>query len=182
VHQIIRGVAAVSLLAAVGAAFAADSGTEWRITTSFSGMGMNMPSRVSQSCVAGTQQNQPPPATQGDCQTSELSRNDSTVRYAVQCKNMKGTGEITYSADHYVGKFDMQSDRGTMTISYQGQKVGPCDPQAGSQVKAGIDAGASEVKGAATDVATDAAQSVKDDATQSAKNKAENALKGLFSH
>jgi len=195
------------LLAAASMAAVADPGVQWRVTTSMSGLGMNMPSRISDICVTGNKQDQPPPSGQGDCQYTEMSRTGSTVHYVVRCKNMKGAGDISYAADHYSGKFDMQSDRGKLSATYEGQKLGTCEntqaqsgtgsdatakgaanrsaaPGAsstvGSELQSAAVAGASQVKDAATDVASDAAQSAKDDATQSVKDKVENKLKGLF--
>jgi len=194
VHHIVRGFAVLSLVTAAGTAIASDPGTQWRITTSMSGMGMNLPSRVTESCVTGSKQDQPAPTAQSDCQFTETSRVGSTVQFAVQCKSMKGTGTISYGADHYSGKFDMQSDRGVMSVTYDGQKLGSCDATqskgtagnssavtgatsaVGSEVKDTASAGATQVKDAATGVASDAAQSAKDGATQSVQEKTQSLL------
>lgn len=195
-HHTLRVLTFMSILAATGAAMAADPGAnaKWRITTSMTGMGMSMPARVVEMCISADKQNQPPPSGQGECQYTQISRSGATVSYSVQCRTMKGTGQITYSADRYSGKFDLQSDQGALSATYEGEKIGSCDlsesntgsaaPSAmsavGSQVKSGVVEGAGEVKAAAADVATDATQAVKDEATQSVTDKAVNALKGLF--
>ncbi len=204
----IRNVALVLSLTATAVAAAADPGTKWRVTTSMSGLGMNMPARVTEMCVTGSKQDQPPPTGQSDCSYTELSRSGSTVRYAVQCSTMKGPGEISYDADHYRGKFDMHSVQGAMSATYEGQRLGTCDgtkvaggtqskatasqggstpdannsalTSASSELGSGLASGAGEIKDAASEVAADAAQSVKDDAKESVKDKAEDALKGWF--
>ena len=161
----LRTLVFVSMVAAAGGARAADTGTLWHVTTSMSGMGMNMPSRGTDMCVAGSQQNQPPPGGQSDCHYTEVSRSGSTVRYAVQCNTMKGTGEISYSADRYTGKFDMQSSRGDMSVTYEGQRVGTCDaaqangaPHASgaAQTSSGAQAAAGALSGAASTAASSA--------------------------
>jgi hypothetical protein len=197
VHQIVRGLTVAALVTAAGVALAGDSGTKWRITTSMSGMGMSLPSRVTESCVTGSGQDQPAPTAQSDCQFTETSRSGATVQFAVQCKSMKGTGTISYASDHYSGKFDMQSDRGAMSVTYDGQKLGSCDATqanasaagsaassaasaVGSEVKDAAAAGATEVKDAATEVASDAAQSAKDTANQAVQDKVQDKVQGVL--
>jgi hypothetical protein len=194
VHHIVRGLAVVTLITAAGRALAGDPGTQWQITTSMSGMGMSLPSRVTETCVTGSKQDQPAPTAQNDCHFTETSRSGPTVQFAVQCKSMRGTGTISYGADHYSGKFDMQSDRGAMSLTYEGQKLGSCDgaqssssggnssavsgatSAVGSEVKDAASAGATEVKDAATGVATEAAQSAKDGANQAVQDKVQGVL------
>ncbi len=125
-HPHIRTLALVFMVAATGTVAAADTGTLWHVTTSISGPGMSPPARVTDVCVTGGKQDQPPPAGQSDCQYTELSRSGTTVRYAVQCSTMKGTGEISYTPDHYSGKFDMQAAQGAVSATYEGRKLGTC--------------------------------------------------------
>ena len=193
-HHIARGLAIATLVTAAGTAAASDPGTQWRITTTMTGMGMSPPSRVTESCVTGSKQAQPTPTAQSDCQFTETSRSGPTVQFAVQCKSMRGTGTISYGADRYSGKFDMQSERGAMTVTYDGQKLGSCDATlsngsvgsssavsgaasaVGSEVQDTVSAGATQVKDTATEVASDAAQSAKDGATQAVQEKTQGLL------
>jgi hypothetical protein len=187
--------AACALMACV--AIAGTPGSQWRFTVSISAPGLNLPAQLSEMCVTGSSQDRPLPSGQNGCKYTELSHSGNTVRYAVECKAMKGTGEITYGADHYVGKFDMQGEHGAVSATYAGQKLGTCDsPRANNAAPSGavssnsssvaaaagnaVSTAGSEVKDVATDAATDTAQSAKDDATQSVKEKASSVLKGLF--
>ncbi len=208
-NRLIGSMVLISVAAAAGQSFAADPGTRWRVTTSMSGLGFDVPPRVVETCAVGDRQAQPPPTAQKDCKFTELSRDGSTVRYSVHCSTMDGAGEITYGADHYSGKFNMQMPRGTVTATYEGEKLGSCNgteantnaglngsssqsgintssggamSTVGSAVKSGVATGAGEIKDTATEVATDATQSAKDDAKESVKEKAESALRGLFNH
>ncbi len=193
-----------AILMAVSVANAGNPGTQWRITVSVSASGMSSPAHVSEMCVTGGGQDQPaPPSGQNDCKYTELARSADTVRYAIECKAMKGTGQMTYSADHYLGKFDLQGEHGPVSSTYEGQKLGTCNSaqaNSGALSNAGaanssaaassvgvaavagnaLSTAGSETKDAVKDVATDTAQSAQDDAKQAVKDKATSVLKGLF--
>ena len=193
----IRCLTIAVILAAAATVAAANPGSKWRITVSVSAQGMSLPAQVSEMCVAGGGQDPPPPPSgQNDCQYTETARTGNTVRYAIECKAMKGTGQISYSADHYSGKFDLQGEHGPVSSTYEGQKLGTCDAAqasnatrssaadtSSSSVAAAANAASAvgtEVKDTAAAAATDAAQSAKDDAKESVKDKATGVLKGLF--
>lgn len=113
------------------AALAAAPGTKWRITVSMNGMGMNLPPHTMNICATGEQQDRPPPSMQNsNCSVTQVSQSGNTVRYALHCtgpEKMDGSGEITYTADHYTGHFDVQTAHGAMSTTYDGQKLGACD-------------------------------------------------------
>lgn len=106
------------------------SGTQWRVTTTMTGMGMSLPARTTEVCSKGDEQDRPtPPSSNPDCATTEVARSGNSIKYSVKCTGkdpMEGVGQITYGKDQYTGNFNIKTARGDMSMNYQGQKVGPC--------------------------------------------------------
>lgn len=118
-------------LAAARAADGSENGTKWRVTTSMSGLGMNLPARTTEICATGDQQDRPSPASQNkDCSFTETSHSGNTVKYAMRCTGreaMQGEGEVTYTPDHYTGHFHLKMSSGEMSMTYEGTKLGACN-------------------------------------------------------
>lgn len=121
---------AIFALPLTAAVVHAGPGTEWRVTTSMSGMGMSAPARSREICATGADQNRPAPVAQSsDCTFTPLGSSGGTTRYAMRCSraNLRGTGAIHYEPGHYQGLFDVNTPHGAMTLRYEGQKLGACD-------------------------------------------------------
>ncbi|HEY4211087.1 MAG TPA: DUF3617 family protein [Steroidobacteraceae bacterium] len=114
------------------AADAPPTGTRWEVTTSMNGMGISLPGQVTQVCSTGDHQDKPlpPQSKQNNCSYTQLSQTGNSAKYAIKCGGdhpMEGTGEMTYSSDHYTGKFNLNAGpQGQMAMTFEGRKMGTC--------------------------------------------------------
>ncbi len=126
---------ALVLILLPGLAARADSpstaGTRWEVTTSMNGMGMSLPSQVSQVCATGDKKERPgpPESKNSNCTSTLLSQTATAAKYAIKCTGkqpMEGTGEMVYGPGHYKGTFNLNAGQGQMTMTFEGNSKGPC--------------------------------------------------------
>ncbi len=69
--------------------------------------------------------------TEKNCEVYDIKRTGNTQTFKMRCTGkdaMEGAGEFTYvGKDHYTGKMQVKTGGETMTMSYEGQKLGSCD-------------------------------------------------------
>lgn len=126
-----RRLAAVLFFAAAAAAAAPDSGDRYRVTTTMRMAGMAMPASSTEVCTARAQ----PVSEQSiprdkDCVVQNFRVQGSKATYHIVCtgKNaMTGDGEMETLADGYRGSINAQVDGETISMSYQGKRIGACD-------------------------------------------------------
>jgi hypothetical protein len=124
----------VLLIAQCAAAQAPVPGNLWETTTQMDmpGMGMSMPARTQQACLAKNS-DQPPVSSppDSDCTMSDVHSANGKTTWKMKCTGkqaMTGEGEIAYQGqDSYNGKMTMTMDAGTMTMKMSGKRLGDCD-------------------------------------------------------
>lgn len=113
-------------------AVAADAppGEKWKVTTSMQMAGMSMPGRSSEFCKQPGDDNVPV-KTDSNCEVYDVKRTGNTQTFNMRCTGkdaMEGTAEFTYlNKDSYKGKMQVKAQGQTMTMAYEGQKLGACD-------------------------------------------------------
>jgi hypothetical protein len=126
--------AAAGMLMALSAG-AADPipGDLWENTTQMemSGMGMAMPARTQQSCLAKSSNEPPVSAPDKNCEMYDVNSSGGTTRWKMRCTGqqaMTGEGEITYQGrDSYDGRMTMSMDGQSMNMKMSGKRIGDCD-------------------------------------------------------
>jgi hypothetical protein len=107
--------------------------------------GMTMPPMKSTQCITKEQANDPKNLAPGrpqrggqvgsndNCTFTDYKEVGNKVTWSMKCggaQPMSGTGEITYSADSYVGQMVMNIERGgqsmQVTNKYNGKRTGDC--------------------------------------------------------
>jgi hypothetical protein len=123
---ILLACASVSLAVAA----AASQGEKWKITSSVQMEGMSMPGQSAEICKEPGEDTVPV-RTESNCQVYDVTRSGNVQNFKMRCTGkdaMEGTGQFTYlGKDHYQGKMQMKVEGETMTMSYEGQKLGSCD-------------------------------------------------------
>lgn len=108
----------------------APAGEKWRVTNSMSMMGMNMPGRTSEICKQPGD-DAPPVTNDKNCQITDVQRRGNQTSMNMHCTGehkVDGTLVLTYMGpDHYSGDMKMQMEGQTMTMKFEGQKLGACD-------------------------------------------------------
>ncbi len=125
--------ALVLTCAGVSLAVAADTppgGEKWKITTSMQMAGMSLPGQSSEFCKAPGEDSAPVKAEK-NCEIYDMKRSGNTQSFKMRCTGkdaMEGSALFTYlSSDHYTGKMDVKTGGETMSMAYEGQKLGACD-------------------------------------------------------
>lgn len=122
--------AGASLAFAHGASAQTPTGEKWKITTSMQMSGMSMPGRSSEVCKQPGDDSVPI-QTDKNCEVYDIARNGNVQSFKMRCTGkdaMEGSAELTYlGPDHYQGKMLVNAQGGTMTMAYEGQKLGSCD-------------------------------------------------------
>jgi hypothetical protein len=121
--------------AGVSLAVAADTpqsakGEKWKVTSSMQMAGMSLPAQSSEFCKEPGA-DAVPVKTDKNCEVYDVTRSGNVQSFKMRCTGkdaMEGTGQFTYlGADHYQGKMQVKTGGETMTMSYEGQKLGACD-------------------------------------------------------
>jgi uncharacterized protein DUF3617 len=113
-------------------AFAAGDtpGEKWKVTSSVQMSGMSMPSNSTEICKQAGDDSVPV-KTDKNCEVYDVARSGNTQSFKMRCTGkdaMEGAGQITYDGkDRYKGKMTVNAEGTTMTMSYEGQKLGACD-------------------------------------------------------
>ena len=113
-------------------AVAADTpqGEKWKITSSMQMAGMSVPGQSSEICKQPGEDNVPVKAEK-NCEVYDVKRTGNTQTFKMRCTGkdaMEGTAEFTYlGKDSYKGKMQVKAQGETMTMAYEGQKLGACD-------------------------------------------------------
>lgn len=124
---LLLGCVATSLALAQGAT----PGEKWRVKTSMQMSGMSMPGQTMEICKP-TDTDSVPMKTDDNCQIYDVKRTGNTQSFKMRCTGeepVEGSAEFTYlGADRYQGKMLMNMRGETMTMAYEGQKLGgACD-------------------------------------------------------
>lgn len=124
-------VAALSCLSASLAA-APDSGDRYRVTTTMQMAGMSMPAgKPVEVCTAKAQPvSQQAIPKDKDCDVQNFRIEGSKASYHIVCtgKNaMTGDGEMETLPDGYRGSMKAQVEGQSITMSYEGKRIGGCD-------------------------------------------------------
>jgi hypothetical protein len=119
--------AAASLALAQGAT----PGEKWRIKSSMQMSGMSMPAQTMEICKP-TNADAVPVKTDDNCQVYDMKRTGNTQSFKMRCTGeepVEGSAEFTYiGSDRYQGKMLMNMRGETMTMAYEGEKLGgTCD-------------------------------------------------------
>ena len=121
------------------AAASAEPGELWEITSKsdIPGMPMDMPTTITQACLAKGAATDPRQSTQSkECKVTHVKTKGKTTTWRVRCTHnkevMRGYGKITYTDDSYKGEVHFKGMSGghpiKMTTYYSGKKVeGKCD-------------------------------------------------------
>lgn len=153
---------------AVKAAPAEEPGDLWQVTinmTMAGAEGMTLPPRTIQVCTSHTWSKPPVGESQGkqDCTTTDFSTSGATSKWKVVCAGpppMSGEGTVTRKgADAYSGTTTMHSPDGTMTMNYDGKRIGDCDAAETKRQRAAVQAQASAMQQQAADAQKQACES-----------------------
>jgi hypothetical protein len=119
--------------AGISLAVAADvpqGGEKWKVTSSMQMGGMSLPGQSTELCKDPAADSIPV-KTEKNCEVYDNKRTGNTQTFKMRCTGkdaMEGAGEFTYvGKDHYTGKMQVKTGGETMTMSYEGQKLGSCD-------------------------------------------------------
>jgi hypothetical protein len=100
----------------------------WETTMQMEMPGMSMPAMKSTQCVTKAQLQDPvktlPSASPG-CTMSDYKADGTKVSWKMACKEMAGTGEITFKGDSYEGLMNVTSPH-VMSMKMSGKRVGDC--------------------------------------------------------
>jgi hypothetical protein len=107
---------------------------KWKVTMQMEmpGMPMKMPPMSFEVCLTEEDLKDPQKAVpndpKSDCKVGDYKIDGNTVTWTVDCpkQKMKGAGEITFSAESYSGKMDMQMGEQEMSTKYSGKWMGTC--------------------------------------------------------
>jgi hypothetical protein len=105
-------------------------GEKWKITSSMQMAGMSMPGMSSEICKQPGEDSAPI-KTDDNCQIYDMKRTGNVQSFKMRCTGkdkVEGSAQFTYlGADRYQGKMEMTTQGETMTMAYEGQKLGQCD-------------------------------------------------------
>jgi len=127
-----RAFAAAALLCCCAGSAAADSGDRYRVTTTMEMAGMSMPAgKPVEVCTARAQ----PVSEQAipkdkDCAISDFRIEDSKASYRIACTGrnaMTGEGTMETLPNGYRGSMKAQVEGQSITMKYQGERIGGCD-------------------------------------------------------
>jgi hypothetical protein len=129
--HILKGLLLGCTAASLAMAQGATPGEKWRVKTSMQMSGMSMPGQTMEICKP-TDADSVPMKTDDNCQVYDVKRTGNTQSFKMRCTGeepVEGSAEFTYlGADRYQGKMLMNMRGETMTMAYEGQKLGgTCD-------------------------------------------------------
>lgn len=108
-----------------------EPGERWENTIQMTMEGMSMPPTTTQTCrPRNADWNEPPGATQDDCEVAGWKMTGSTATWSIRCKDgTTGTGEATFDGrQSYHGTMTVKSSEGTATMKLSGRLLGgDCD-------------------------------------------------------
>jgi hypothetical protein len=124
---LLLGCAAASLAMAQGAT----PGEKWRVKTTMQMSGMSMPGQSMEICKP-TDADSVPMKTDDNCQIYDVKRTGNSQSFKMRCTGeepVEGSAEFTYlGPDRYQGKMLMKMRGESMTMAYEGEKLGgTCD-------------------------------------------------------
>jgi hypothetical protein len=106
-------------------------GDLWQVTSKMTGAGMpNMPGQVTQVCAEKVWTHLPQGNNQYKCKRANFEMMGDTATWTEHCQSpqMMGKGKITrQGTDAYTGSIKFDSAQGSMTIKFDGQRVGECE-------------------------------------------------------
>lgn len=125
-------VAAVAFCSSITAAAAPDSGDRYRVTTTMQMAGMSMPAgKPVEVCTAKAQPvSQQAIPKDKDCDVQDFRIEGSKASYHIVCtgKNaMTGDGTMETLPDGYRGSMKAQVQGQSITMNYEGKRIGGCD-------------------------------------------------------
>jgi hypothetical protein len=101
----------------------------WETTVQMEMPGMSMPAMKTAKCVTAAQLKDPVqsvPSTAPGCTMSNYRTEGSKVTWTMACKDMSGTGEMTFKGDDtYVGQINVTSPH-AMVMKLTGKRIGDC--------------------------------------------------------
>ena len=101
----------------------------WETTVQMEMPGMSMPATKTAKCVTAAQLKDPVqsvPSTAPGCTMSNYKVEGSKVTWAMACKDMSGTGEMTFKGDDtYVGQINVTAPH-AMVMKMTGKRIGDC--------------------------------------------------------
>ena len=105
-------------------------GEKWKVTSNMQMAGMSMPGSTTELCKQPGDDTVPV-KTDDNCEVYDVERSGNVQSFKMRCtgKNaVEGSAQFTYlSKDHYTGRMQMKAEGETMSMSYEGQKLGACD-------------------------------------------------------
>ena len=102
----------------------------WEVSVQMQMPGMSMPAMKSAQCVTTEQLKDPAkalPSAAPGCTMSDYKADGNKVTWKMACKEMAGTGEITFKGDTYEGLMNVTSPH-EMAMKMSGKRVGDCTP------------------------------------------------------
>jgi hypothetical protein len=126
-----KGLLSSCVVMSLALAQGATPGEKWRVTTTMQMSGMTMPGQTMDFCKP-TSADALPMKTDDQCQIYDMKRTGNSQSFKMRCSGeepMEGAAEFTYlGTDRYQGKMLMKMRGDTMTMAYEGQKIGgACD-------------------------------------------------------
>jgi len=100
----------------------------WEATMQMQMPGMTMPAMKNVQCVTNEQLKDPAkalPSASPGCTMSDYKADGNKVTWKMACKDMAGTGEITFKGDTYEGLMSVTSPH-EMAMKMSGKRVGDC--------------------------------------------------------
>ena len=131
----IRSLAVCTLFFAL-AAFADETAVKpgkWQLTmqVEIPGIPVKLPPTNFAQCVTESDAKSliPQDNNSKQCKFSDYKVTGSTVSWSMDCPkdNMKGTGQLSYTAESLTGAMQVNKDGQDFTMKYDGKRVGECD-------------------------------------------------------
>ena len=105
-------------------------GEKWKVTSTMQMSGMSMPGSTAEICKQPGEDNVPVKADD-NCRIYDVKRTGNVQSFKMKCTGeeaMEGSAQFTYlGPDHYQGKMTVNMQGETMTMNYEGRKLGRCD-------------------------------------------------------
>ena len=123
-----RTVLFVFVSALIAPTHAAEQGEKWEYTTKMQMEGFSLPGQTVQSCFEPGWKSPPGASGEGmeDCKTHSIQRSGNTVSWKMQCPDMTGNGQMTFTGNSFSGVTNLSSEDGDMKITMSGKKLGSC--------------------------------------------------------
>ena len=126
------GLAAASLAAQPAKSPQKPGKWQVRMEMEIPGVPAKMPAITNEMCLTEADLADPqkavPNDSKSDCKVSDYTVKDNKVTWSMECpkQKMKGTGEMTFTADAYTGIMNVSSDQQKMSMKYTGKYLGAC--------------------------------------------------------